>query len=337
MPRSARLDAPGVLHHIMIRGIERRKIFTDDQDREDFLSRLEKLLLATQTSCFAWAFIPNHAHFLFRTGSVPIATLMRRLLTGYAVYFNHRHKRSGQLFQNRYKSILCQEDAYLTELVRYIHLNPVYIENLEDQEYSIRRDHLRSYLWSSYRGYAGLAKPFEMMTEGPILSLMETPKKKERLAYRRFVEAAIAKTDEAFLAVLRGSSWGIGGDDFQEHVRDLYADAVRQAKRPEDISFRLCTRKIDPETIIRLVAERFGMSPDDLGVRQYDCAARAVAGYLLVKYSGLNQRDIGERLGMGSGSAVSRQLKRLRERRETGTVLTQHIERLEKLLNKHGA
>lgn len=125
MPRTARLDAPGVLHHIMIRGIERRKIFRDDNDRDDFLSRLERLIPATRTSCFAWAFMPNHAHFLFRTGSVPIATLMRRLLTGYAVYFNHRHKRSGQLFQNRYKSILCQEDSYLKELVRYIHLNPV--------------------------------------------------------------------------------------------------------------------------------------------------------------------------------------------------------------------
>jgi putative transposase len=124
MPRSARLDAPGVLHHIMIRGIEKRKIFRDDNDRENFLDRLENLLPATKTACFAWALIPNHAHFLFRTGAVPIATLMRRLLTGYAVYFNHRHKRSGQLFQNRYKSILCQEDTYLTELVRYIHLNP---------------------------------------------------------------------------------------------------------------------------------------------------------------------------------------------------------------------
>lgn len=124
MPRTARLDAPGVLHHIIIRGMERRKIFMDNKDREDFLLRLEKLLPETKTSCYAWAFIPNHAHFLFRTGSVPIATLMRRLLTGYAVYFNRRHKRSGQLFQNRYKSILCQEDTYLTELVRYIHLNP---------------------------------------------------------------------------------------------------------------------------------------------------------------------------------------------------------------------
>jgi REP element-mobilizing transposase RayT len=105
--------------------MEQKQIFRDNYDREDFLARLEKLLPATQTSCFAWALIPNHAHFLFRTGNVPVATLMSRLLTGYAGYFNVRHKRSGRLFQNRYKSILCQEDTYLSELVRYIHLNPL--------------------------------------------------------------------------------------------------------------------------------------------------------------------------------------------------------------------
>jgi len=66
-----------------------------------------------------------HAHFLFRTGLVPLSTIMRRLLTGYAVSFNRRHKRHGQLFQNRYKSIICQEDIYFKELVRYIHLNPI--------------------------------------------------------------------------------------------------------------------------------------------------------------------------------------------------------------------
>ena len=113
MPRLARLDAPGVLHHVMIRGIERRKIFLNDKDREDFVERLAKLLPETKTACYAWVFLPNHAHFLFRTGLIPLATLMRRVLTGYAVSFNHRHNRHGQLFQNRYKSIVCQEDVYL--------------------------------------------------------------------------------------------------------------------------------------------------------------------------------------------------------------------------------
>ena len=96
MPRQARLDAPGVLHHIMIRGIERRKIFVNDRDREDFVERLSKLLPQTETACYAWVLIPNHAHFLFRTGLAPLASIMRRLLTGYAVSFNRRHQRHGQ-------------------------------------------------------------------------------------------------------------------------------------------------------------------------------------------------------------------------------------------------
>jgi hypothetical protein len=75
--------------------------------------------------CYAWALLPNHFHMLLRTGSVPISTTLRRLLTGYALWFNRQHDRCGHLFQNRYKSILCQEDEYLLELVRYIHLNPL--------------------------------------------------------------------------------------------------------------------------------------------------------------------------------------------------------------------
>jgi REP element-mobilizing transposase RayT len=125
MPRSARLDKPGILQHVIIRGIERRQIFRDDDDRDDMLDRLAGLLAKTGTACYAWAFLDNHAHFLFRSGPRGIAALMRRLLTGYVVGFNHHHRRSGQLFQNRYKSIVCQEDAYLKRLVAYIHLNPL--------------------------------------------------------------------------------------------------------------------------------------------------------------------------------------------------------------------
>jgi putative transposase len=125
MPRRARIDAAGALQHIICRGIQRCRIYRDDSDRQDFLSRLGQILRETRTTCYAWALMPNHFHLLLRTGDVPISTVMKRLLTGYAVRFNWRHRRCGHLFQNRYKSILCQEDAYLLELVRYIHLNPL--------------------------------------------------------------------------------------------------------------------------------------------------------------------------------------------------------------------
>jgi REP element-mobilizing transposase RayT len=108
MPHTARIDAPGAMRHIMAQGIERREIFRNDDDRNEFLERLEFILSETHTPCHAWALIPNHFHLLLKTGSVPIATAMRRLLSGYVQSFNRRHRRHGHLFQNRYKSILCQ-------------------------------------------------------------------------------------------------------------------------------------------------------------------------------------------------------------------------------------
>ena len=123
MPRSARLDAPGVLHHVIGRGIEKRRIFISDGDRDDFLSRLGVLAEEGFLKVYAWALLPNHFHLLCRTGTIPLSRSMGRLLTGYGVKFNKRHHRYGHLFQNRYKSIVCQEDPYFLELVRYIHLN----------------------------------------------------------------------------------------------------------------------------------------------------------------------------------------------------------------------
>jgi REP element-mobilizing transposase RayT len=98
MPRKARLDAPGVLQHVIGRGIERRPIFSCDEDYEFFLKRLGHLLEETGIECFAWVLIPNHFHLLLRTGPVSLATLMRRLLTAYVVHYNRRYDRSGHLF-----------------------------------------------------------------------------------------------------------------------------------------------------------------------------------------------------------------------------------------------
>jgi putative transposase len=96
MPRQSRIDAPGALHHVMCRGIERRRIFRDNQDRRDFVDRLSGVLKETSTTCLAWCLMDNHFHLLLKTGHCPIAGVMRRVLTGYAVTFNRRHKRSGQ-------------------------------------------------------------------------------------------------------------------------------------------------------------------------------------------------------------------------------------------------
>jgi putative transposase len=125
MPRGPRLDQPGALHHVMARGIERRDIFVDDSDREDFAERLGRLASNRALDVYAWALMPNHVHLLVRTRTRSLASSMRSLLGGYATVYNRRHGRAGHLFQNRYKSVLCDEEAYFLTRVQYIHLNPV--------------------------------------------------------------------------------------------------------------------------------------------------------------------------------------------------------------------
>ena len=142
MPRQARLDYPGTLHHVICRGIEKRKIVDDNADRGNFIERMGSAAEKTGTAVYAWSLMTNHAHILLRSGPGGISDYMRKLLTGYAVYYNRRHKRHGYLFQNRYKSIVCEEENYLLELVRYIHLNPLRakmvksIEELDEYPYS---------------------------------------------------------------------------------------------------------------------------------------------------------------------------------------------------------
>jgi len=125
MPRQPRLDCPGTVHHVMGRGIERTKIFRNKADREDSLTRLAELCEGGALIVYAWALMAKHFQLFVRTGNRPLSESMRRLLTGYVINFNLRYNRHGHLFQNRYKSIVCEEDPYLLELTRYIHLNPL--------------------------------------------------------------------------------------------------------------------------------------------------------------------------------------------------------------------
>lgn len=185
MPRQARLDVPGALHHIMVRGINKSVIFEDDQDRQKFIERLEKNILEAKCSIYAWALMTNHVHLLFKSGGKGISTVMRKLLTWYAIYYNRRHKRTGHLFENRYKSILCDEDNYLLALIRYIHLNPLRVglaKTLDD---------LDRYIWSGHSAVMGKRDCSWMDTDYVLLQFNDT-KRKARYAYRKFVQEGIA-------------------------------------------------------------------------------------------------------------------------------------------------
>jgi REP element-mobilizing transposase RayT len=207
MPRQARLDAPGVLQHVMARGIERRKIFWDDKDRTAFLERFGVILEDTQTQCYAWALIPNHFHILLRTGTTPLSKVMRRLMTGYAVTFNLRHRRAGHLFQNRYKSVVCEEDPYLLELIRYIHLNPLRAKIVADLKA------LDKYAWTGHSVLLGKQK-------NPLISDTVPINNNEKLLAEVTIEDVL-------------KHFGKRLKDARQNYHHFVEKGIKQGRRPE--------------------------------------------------------------------------------------------------------
>ncbi len=149
MPRLARLDAPGVLHRVMGGGIERKKNFRNDRDRKDFLERLEQAAFEGAMEIYARVLMPNHFHILCKTKNIPLSASMRKILTGCVVNFNGRRRRRGRLFRNRFKSVVCREDLYFKEWVRYIHLNSTRGCSVEDL------GRLNKYPWSGHSALVG--------------------------------------------------------------------------------------------------------------------------------------------------------------------------------------
>jgi putative transposase len=321
MPRLARLDAPGVLHHIIIRGIERRKIFRDDKDKDNLVDRLSILLPETQTTCYAWALLSNHAHFLFRSGSSGISTLMRRLLTGYAIYFNRRYRRHGQLFQNRYKSIICQEDIYFKELVRYIHLNPLRAKIVSDIK------GLNKYPYSGHTVLMGKKKR-EWYDAKHVFSYFGKKVSDSRTRYLSYVKEGIDQGRRPEL-VGGGLIRSLGGWSAVRKLRLKGQDRVKgderilgdgefvttllsEANERLDRGYELKGLGYDLKKIGQRVSKIYGIEIEEIysrGRRKVQVKARDLLCYWAVRELGMSCTDVAKRLGMsqpGAGYAVSR-------------------------------
>ena len=335
MARKLRVQFEGAIYHVTIRGVERRRTFDDDADRERFLNRLGEAVEEYGVRLYLFSLMRNHAHLLCETPQANLSAFMHKLQTAYTVYYNLRHRRAGHLMQGRFGAEPVAGDEYLLKLSRYIHLNPVFVGTMKKEPLEVRRDSLRRYPWSSYRGYAGLGKPYDFVDEAPILALTEAVAKKRRLTYRRFVETGIAETDAEFLESLKDSPWGIGDTEFQNRIRDLHTDRAGQVKRKEDVSFRRMSPTVTATAVLDAVAKEFGIDPAALRRRQYDCVARAVAAFMLGRHAGMNQRDIAAFLSMGTGSAVCRQLQRLRERMDDDHRLADRVQMIGLVLQDH--
>jgi REP element-mobilizing transposase RayT len=316
MPRQARLDSPGTLHHIIVRGIEKNKIVADKYDQEKFLSLIGDLAQETDTAIYAWALMTNHAHILLKSGPYGLSHFMRRLLTGYAIYYNNRHKRHGHLFQNRYKSIVCDEDAYFKELVRYIHLNPLrakLVNNLLE---------LDIYPWAGHSSIMGQKKR-EWQDINYALSWFGQNDTTSRKNYRQFVENGIDKGKRDDLVggglvhtlggwsqvlTLRKSKGRVlsderilGGNEFVERVID---ESGARIKRQLSIN----ERKIHAKKKIRDKCAKAGININELtgGSRRGQISKlRAQLALDLVENYGLSLAEAGRQLGV-STSAISK-------------------------------
>ena len=320
MPRKARIDAPGALHHIIVRGIEKRKIFNDNADRQRFITRLGAILSDSQTPCFAWALMPNHFHLLLKTGLTPIATIMRRLLTSHAVYFNRRHRRWGHLFQNRYKSILCQEDNYLMELVRYIHLNPLRAKQVSDLSKLERYPYCgHSVLLGNHRN--------EWQAVGDALKFFGKNMILARRGYREFVKKGLNQGRRPEL-VGGGLIRSIGGwkafkalDRTVTHLKsderilgdsDFVEEVLKKAQEQRNRQYQLEAEGYSIDQVAERVANLLGIKSEQIWEKgKYPLAvkARSLLCYWAVRELGISSTELAKRIGI-TQPAISQSVKR---------------------------
>jgi len=309
MPRKARIDAPGALHHIICRGIEKRKIFRTDSDRDDFLERVAKALLDSQTPCYAWALLPNHFHLLLRTGNASIAQLMRRILSGYAGSFNRRYRRVGHLFQNRYKSILCQEDAYFLELVRYIHLNPLRVNLVSTM------DELDHYTYSGHSTIMG-SRDDAWQKADEVLSRFGGNARVATKAYRSFVEKGIllgkrreltggglirslggwreAKAYRRLREHCKGDERILGDSDFVESVLAIQREHLERR-------YAVQAQGVDFKSVVTRVGDMLGLEAETItapGKQRRRAEARALVCYLATRELGMTAVSVARLLGV---------------------------------------
>jgi len=303
MPRKSRIDASGALHHVIGRGINRQKIFRDKKDYTAFMGRLGDLLIETKTACYAWALMPNHFHLLLRTGDVPVSVFMKRLLTGYVVNFNRRHKRFGHLFQNRYKSILCQEDPYLLELIRYIHLNPIRADL--DSKYK----DLTGYPYCGHGVLLGRRK-MPWQDREYILGFFGDKEPEAKRQYSRFVQNGIAQGKRPDLTgggLLR-SHGGWAGVKLLRETRDcqkgdermlgdgaFVAEVLAKAEERLKDRYRLKVEGYDLNRLTARVGEITGFTPEELLDSARDmkrAKARSILCYWASEKLGITQSQL---------------------------------------------
>jgi REP element-mobilizing transposase RayT len=303
------LDAPGALHHVIVRGIERKEIFWEEFDYQDLLSRFETIVDRCEVQIYGWVLMPNHFHLVIRTGKISLSSAMRKLLTGYAVNFNRRHNRHGHLFQNRYKSILVEDEPYFLELVAYIHLNPYRARQVKTL------NELDRYPLSGHSAIMGkVTRPWQNV-EG-VLEHFGSDWETARMKYRAYVEERLDQGRRPELTggglVRSAGGWAnvlsrrrrkermisdtriLGSGEFVERV-------LEETERRTLETLRLSQRGVKLDNVCKAVAKAYDIDIAALtsGSRRRSITkARSDAALLAVKKLGMNGALVARYLGV---------------------------------------
>ncbi len=281
MSRPLRIEYPGAVYHVTSRGNEKKAIFKDNRDRENFLNTIQQVNKRYHWICHAYCLMANHYHLLIETPDGNLSLGMRQLNGVFTQLINKRYGRTGHLFQGRYKAILIQKDSHLLAVCRYIVLNPVRAKVVEKPE-----DHR----WSSYLATAGGVKPHPCLSTDWVLSQFRGKPDNAKKEYRQFVSSDIGQ--KSIWTEVRGQAF-MGGDDFvdtlvdhlkrQEHVSEI-PRSQRFSHRPAlemIFSEAVRTNRQKRQRAVRKAVEHYGYRQqeiaDHLGLH-YSSVSRIVKG-----------------------------------------------------------
>ncbi|RNC67441.1 MAG: hypothetical protein ED859_14510 [Desulfuromonadales bacterium] len=303
MARPLRIEYPGAFYHVTSRGNEQKDIFKSRKDREKFLEYLASATERYGAAVHAYCLMSNHYHLLLETPAGNLSQIMRHINGAYTTYFNVKRKRSGHLFQGRYKAILVEADEYLAELSRYIHLNPVRAGIVERPEH---------YQWSSYQSFTGQSKPPAWLKTGFILGCYAKKESGARKKYRSFVEDMIGKECESPLNKIFGASI-LGSADF---IAEISSAHLRER---EDVNIPALKHFANMPSAEEIMKEATAVFHDN------EKLARQVSIYLCHKYSGMRLQEIGDRFNVRD-TAISEASRRLVRKLEADGELRKTVE-----------
>lgn len=305
MGRPLRIEYPGAYYHVTTRGNARKDVFKSQRDRERFLSYFESAVNRYGAIIHAYCLMGNHYHLLIETPCGNLSQIMQHINGAYTNYYNTKRKRSGHLFQGRYKAILIEADEYATELSRYIHLNPVRAGIVKTPE---------GYAWSSYRDYIGEGKALEWLKTAFVLGYFGKKTSEAEREYRKFVEDLQGKEYESPLNAAVAATM-LGCVEFVQEITEKHIDG-KQADRDLP-ALRTLSKRPTMDSIIQGVQ---GIEPARL--------AEKMGIYLCHKYSGAKLKEIGERFGIGQ-SAVTQVSRRFVRQMDNDGALKKRVQQLE--------